>query len=370
MNERNRRQQPKRSKIKREIGVDAFSDLVKSLGATRLAVIGAVGAAFLIFFVFVFSRLGGPSLELLYADLSPGDSGQIVAKLEVQKIPYQVQANGSRIMVPSDQVGPLRLALASEGLPGGGTIGYEIFDDAGSLGTTNFMQNVNLVGALEGELSRTIATIKGVGAARVHLVLPRRQLFSREKQIATASVILKLRGSTGLSQEQVLAVQHLVAAAVPQLDPDRVSVIDDKGKLLARAGDDSETANANSLEERRIAFERRTARTITQLLEKHVGIGNVQAEVTADLDFDRITTTEETFDPDGQVVRSSQSVEETSQSDEAEGQQPVSVGTNLPDAGGAGQGGPRATNRESRTEETTNFEISKKSSTRSAKKES
>lgn len=338
----------------------AFSILLKNLGPARLAMMAVVAIGVIGFIIFAASRLGGQNMQLLYGDLEQEDAGRIIAKLEEQKVPFQLQGNGSRIMVPADQVGPLRLSLASQGLAGGASIGYEIFDDTNSLGTTNFMQNVNLVRALEGELARTIRTLQGVDAARVHLVLPRRQLFSREKQVATASVILKLRGAASVGNQQVLSIQHLVAAAVPELNPSSVSVIDDRGNLLAKAGEDSAVAQANSLQERRIGFEQRMVNTITQLLEKHVGIGKVTAQVTADLDFDRITTTEETFDPDGQVVRSTNTVEESSQSDESEGEQPVSVGTNLPDANGTGQAGPRATNRESRTEEVTNFEISKK----------
>jgi|TARA_B100000315_G_scaffold251771_1_gene287187 flagellar M-ring protein FliF len=322
---------------------------------------GVVFIAMAMFFVFLMQRFTGTDLELLYSNLDPSDSNQILRQLEAQAVPFQVDANGAQILVPSEDVARLRLSLASEGLPSGSTVGYEIFDDASAIGTTNFLQNVNLVRALEGELARTIRSLKTVRAARVHLVLAQRQLFSREKQRASASVVVNLGGATRLSGEQIASIQHLVAAAVPDLDPSKVSLIDDRGNLLARGDEtDSEQSRSGELEDRRITFERRMGAEVTELLEKSVGVGRVKVTVNAGLDFDRISTTEETFDPDGQVVRSTNSIEEQAQSRDAEGTQPVTVGTNLPDAGSAGEGGQSSTNQESRTEETVNFEISKR----------
>jgi len=340
--------------------VGAFSQLVKNLGSARLAIMGAVVVGLLAFFVFMTTRLTGADMELLYADLDSADSNRIVQYLQQQNIEYDMSGNGSQIMVPAGEVGRLRLALAAEGLPGGGSVGYEIFDQSNALGTTNFMQNVNMMRALEGELARTIRSLKAVGGARVHLVLPRRQLFSRERQEATASVILQLRGASQLSREQTAAIQQLVAAAVPELQPNKVSIIDDKGNLLARGAEaDSEVTRINDLEERRIAFENRMARRIEELLQKSVGLGKVQARVSAELDFDRISRTEEVYNPDGQVVRSTQTVEESSLANESDGADPVTVATNLPDGNQNNPGGPTSSTRESRTEETTNFEISK-----------
>ena len=192
-------------------------------------------------------------------------------------------------------------------------------------------------------------------------MLPRRELFSRERREPSASVILGMLGSIRLGPEQVMAIQHLVAAAVPDLSPGRISIVDDRGSLLARGFEDklgAGTLGANS-DERRRAYELRLSRTIEELLEKTVGFGNVRAEVSAEMDFDRINTAEETFDPDGQVVRSTQTIEETVSSREAEGVPAVSVAINLPDAGG-GSDSASSTSAEQRTEETVNFEISKK----------
>jgi flagellar M-ring protein FliF len=326
----------------------------------RLAVMGAVLMGMIGFFVFLATRLSTPSMVLLYGDLATSDSASIVSKLEAQKIPFEIRQGGAQVLVPGDKALRLRLTLAEQGLPSGGSIGYEIFNDQKTLGTTNFVQNVNLLRALEGELQRTIQTISSVKSARVHLVLPRRELFSRERQQPSASITLRMAGASRLEKEQIAAVQHLVAAAVPGLIPTRVSIVDNRGKLLARGfeEDASETMAAKA-EERRRALENRFSRTIEELLEKTVGAGKVRAEVKADMDFDRISTTDEKFDPDGQVVRSTQSVEESNRSRDADGQQAVSVGTNLPDAAAGGEGAA-STAAQNRTEETVNFEVSKK----------
>ena len=342
--------------------METFLQALRSLGPTRLAVMGAVILGLIGFFIFLTTRLTTPQMELLFGELDPSDSSRIVGQLESTNTVYELRANGSQIFVPSDKVAQLRLTMAEQGLSGG-SIGYEIFDDADALGTTNFLQNISLIRALEGELVRSIKTIESVRTARVHLVLPRRELFSREKQQPRASILVKMRGATRLSNEQVSAVQHLIAAAVPGLIPSRISIVDDKGSLLARGFEDKDSpaAMAAKSEERRRAFENRLARTIEALLEKTVGFGKVRAEVTADMDFDLISTNEEMFNPDGQVVRSTQSVEEQSQSRDAEANQPVSVATNLPDANlGGGEGSASSSTSENRTEETVNYEISKK----------
>ncbi|MAI11498.1 MAG: flagellar M-ring protein FliF, partial [Rhodospirillaceae bacterium TMED167] len=205
-------------------------------------------------------------------------------------------------------------------------------------------------------------SIEAVKSARVHLVMSKRQLFSRDKQRATASVILKLKGASSLSNGQIAAIQYLVAAAVPALDPTKVSIVDSRGKLLAKGTKvDSAAARSNTLVERKAKFENRMAEQLTDLLERSVGIGNAKVTVQADLDFDRISTTEETFDPDGQVARSTKSIEESSNAEEAEGSEPVTVQTNIPDGLDDGDAtGNTSRNVESRAEEVTNFEISKK----------
>src|SRR5690242_10397809 len=285
---------------------------LRNLGPTRLAAIGAVLAATIGFFVFISSRLATPSYGLLYSDLDTRDSGEIVQKLEALGVPYQLKADGAQILVPTDQVARLRIAMAESDLPHGGSVGYEIFDKGEPLGTSSFLQNVNRLRALEGELARTISAIDTVEAARVHLVLPQRELFSRDKQESSASIVIKTRGAARLGKMQVAAIQHLVAAAVPGLRPGRVSIVDSEGNLLARGTDtgaDPATGGL-SVEEMRSNYETRLARSVEEMLERSVGPGKARVEVRADMDFDRVTTNSESFDPDGQVVRSTQTVSE------------------------------------------------------------
>ncbi len=335
-------------------------DTFRSLGPVRLGIMAAVAAGVLAFFVYLTSRLATPDMALLYAELDNQDSGQIVTRLEELNIPYRIEGNGSRLMVAQDQVARVRLQMAQEGLPSGGSIGYEIFDRSEGFGTTNFVQNINHLRALEGELARTIKSIANVKQARVHLVMPQRELFSRERQEPSASIVLVMRSKGRIDRAQVAAIQHLVAAAVPGLKPTLVSIIDDNGTLLARgASDDDPTQLATTAEERRIAYETRLIRTVEEMLERTVGPGNVRAQVSAEMDFDRITENSETYDPDGQVVRSTQTVEESAGSNE--GQDPgVTVGNNLPDANldQLGEGGGSQSNS-SRSEETVNYEISR-----------
>jgi len=319
---------------------------------------GGTVIGLLAFFIFLTSRLTTPSMSLLYSDLDPNDSGAIVKQLEAQKIPFELARGGTEIYVAGDKVLRTRVSMAEQGLPGGGSVGYEIFDDSDALGSTNFVQNVNLVRALEGELARTIRSIGNVKAARVHLVMPRRELFSREKQEPSASIVLRMTGANRLGKEKVLAIQHLVAAAVPSLTPRQISIVDDRGNLLARGFDDPAGQFEEDSEAKRIAYETRLARTVEELLEKSVGFGKVRAEVRADMDFDRVTTQQESYDPDGQVLRSTQSIEESAQSQDKEQDLPVSVGSNLPDNNDSGTGASAQTT-ESRTEESNNFEISK-----------
>lgn len=331
---------------------------LRGLGPARLAMTGGVTLAMIVFFAFLTTRIATPGLSLLYSDLELRDSGQIVQKLEAMGVPYQIKGDGTQVFVPSDQVARLRITMAESGLPHGGSIGYEIFDKADALGTSSLVQDINHVRALEGELSRTISSINGVQSARVHLVLPRRELFSRERQDSSASIVMKMRGADRLAKQQVAAIQHLVAAAVPGLKPTRVSVVDGDGNLLARGdGDSNEAAASTNTEEMRVNYENRLSRSVEELLERSVGAGKARVDLHADMDFDRVTTNSESYDPDGQVVRSTQTVKESNDSSE-NGDQPVTVATNLPNApASAGNGGGRS--KSARNEETVNYEITK-----------
>ncbi len=341
--------------------MDSFFDSMKNLGAGRLAVMGLTLFGLIVFFVFLMARGGTPNLTLLYSGLSTSDSTEIAAKLENTRINYRLSDDGTQISVPQKDVGRARMLLAQEGLPRQGSMGYEIFDQKQTFGETNFRQNINQLRALEGELSRTVGTIQQIRNARVHLVLPQRELFSRDTRPASASVFVSLRGNDSLSTEQIQAIQHLVAAAVPQLKSTHVAIIDQAGNLLAR-GEDGEagSATARSTEDMRQKYEQRVTRSVEDLVSRIVGFGKVRANVTAELNFDVVSRNSETYNPEGQVVRSTQAVTDETQESTANGNAaPVSVETNLPGLPGGQNPNAQAGNKTSRTEEVTNYEISK-----------
>lgn len=315
----------------------------------------AVSAGLIAFFAFLIMRVSQPPMGLLYSDLNIQEAGAIATQLDAMNMKYQLVGDGTQILVPQDEVLRARMALAQQGLPSGGSIGYELFDRSDNFGATSFVQNLNRTRALEGELARSIRTINGVTNARVHLVLPRRGVFENQTQEASASIILRL--GRGLDREQVRAIQNLVAAAVPDLSTGRISIVDDKGELLASGSDDvTKASGSTEAIDARKGYEDRLRNAIEGLLERSVGIGNVRAEVNADMDFDRVTSNIEQFDPESQVARSIQNVNETENSSQGDADT-VSVANNLP----AEDGGGSARNKQAseRSEETTNFEISR-----------
>ncbi len=324
---------------------------VRALGPLRLAALAGAGLAVLGLLAWLVIRGSQPPMALLYGDLDPRDAGNVVAALERARVPHRIEGGGSRILAPEADIPRLRLTLAREGLPRGGSVGYEIFDRSESLTTTPFQQDVNRLRALEGELARSIGSLDGVRSARVHLVLPRREAFSRDRGDAQASVVLTMQGAQRLDREGTAAVLHLVATAVPGLRPQNISIVDSRGALLARGGQAlAGPAAAATQEEIRRAQELRLSRAVEEMLERTLGPGRVRAEATVEMDFDRVQTTEERFDPENQVPRSQQSVQESSRGSEGG---TTSVQNNTP--GADNQGGN--TTQESRQEETTNFEI-------------
>ena len=339
--------------------MQAFFDFVKSLGAARMAAMGAVTLALIGFFSFLMIRMTTPQMVPLFTDLSVEDSASIVKDLERQAIAYQLKNDGAIVLVAKDNVARLRMKLAEGGLPKGGGVGYEIFDKSDALGSTAFIQNINHLRALEGELARTIRSLDRVQAARVHLVLPDRPLFSREKIEPSASIVLKVRGT--LEPQQVRAIRHLVATAVNGLKPERVSVIDETGKLLADGAEQTDIASGAGADERKAAYEKRLREQVETIVSSVVGPGRARVEITADFDLNRITQTSDKFDPDGRVVRSSQTREESSAASDDKGG-PVSVGNELPGAGKpAGANGGSDQSR--KTEEIVNYEISRTTKT-------
>jgi len=300
-------------------------------------------------------------MSLLFSGLDLADSAKIVQSLEAQAIPYKLVGDGSTILVPENQVNRIRISVAEQGLASGGSVGNEIFDRGDSLGATSFVQNINRLRALEGELARTIQSIEKVTSARIHLVLPQRRLFSNETRQATASIFIKTAASR-LSRNQVTAIQNLVSAAVPDLQPERISIVDQKGSLLARgSSEDATSLLALSLEEKKISLENRLRGQIETLLEKTVGLGKVRAEVSAELDLNRITSNSEIYDPDGQVVLSESNKEKISNNRENADDNSVSINNNLP---GQDQAAPQETaikaqSSDSNTESLINYQNSK-----------
>ncbi|KKB75983.1 flagellar M-ring protein FliF [Devosia soli] len=339
--------------------MDSITTLINRIGLPRLAAMATVAVLIMGFFGFLMMRAQTPNMAPLYSGLSLEDSSAIISQLETSSIPYELRGDGDTILVPRDQITTVRMNLAGEGLPSKGQVGYEIFDQQSTLGATSFVQNINNVRALEGELARTISSLSRIKGARVHLVLPERELFRRERKDPSASIVLSVRGA--LSAGEIQAIQHLVASAIEGLTPQRVSIVDDAGNLLASGTeDDGIGAIAGQAEERVLSFENRMRTRIEDMLANVVGPGRARVEISAELDFNRSTTTEETFNPDGQVVRSTQTREAQNQSGAAAGQ--VTVANELPGASGNGASNGN-TEQGNSTEEVVNYEISKKTQT-------
>jgi flagellar M-ring protein FliF len=325
---------------------------LRGLGASRLLAMVAVTAALIGFFAFVIMRVTTPQMTTLFTDLSAEDSSGIIKDLERQAIPYELRNDGAVIMVPKDKVTRLRMKLAEAGLPKGGGVGYEIFDKSDALGTTSFVQNINHLRALEGELARTIRAIDRIQAARVHLVLPERPLFSRETPEPSASIVVRVRGA--LEPQQIKAIRHLVSSAVSGLKPQRVSIVDESGQLLAdgATGDNDNAAG----DERRAGFEKRMRSEVEAIVSSVVGAGRARVQLSADFDYNRITQTSDKFDPEGRVLRSSQTREESSATAETNGQ--VTVNNELPGNQRGADNATPARDQSKKTEETNNYEIS------------
>jgi flagellar M-ring protein FliF len=334
--------------------MNGLIDSIRKLGMVRVAMLAGVTLG--IIGAFIWLELQGPSrgrMALLAADLDPQTAQQITAALTSQKIPYRL--DGGQIFVPDSDMAAARPLLTSNSPSASGTTGYEIFDRGNDLAVTDFDQQVRLTRALEGELARTIVSVHGITHARVHLVLPHREPFARERQHATASVMLTLAGRQPLSQEAIQSVINLVGAGVPGLRPQDVTVVDSNLHLLVQAGDGNDPRAKSALEqELRLKTETRLSQSVELMLERSLGVGHVRAEASIRMNFDKVNETQEKYDPDGSVVRSTQNVSSNNKTTDKTG--PVSLQNNLPnaDAGTTASG-----TQEGRQEETTNYEIGK-----------
>ena len=254
----------------------------------------------------------GGDYKVLFSGLTQEDAAEVVGRLKEQQVPYRLSEDGGAIMVPAAQVYEVRLTLAGEGLPRGGGVGFEIFDQT-SLGTTDFVQRLNYQRALQGELARTIRQFQQVMEARVHLATPKESVFIEDEKPVTASVSVRLRGREKLSAHQIQSIVNLVASAVPGLSADNVTLVDTTGRLLYRKSGERDGILSGNQLEYQFKVEDTLRKKVESMLEEVVGLGRVRASVTADIDFNRKEVTEENFDPETQVVRSEQQLTEEDQ---------------------------------------------------------
>ena len=321
----------------------------KQMLIATVAFLSAVAFAILIF---VANRT---DYRPLFTNLSSEDAGEIVKKLKDAKTPYQISPDGKGILVPSDKVYELRLTLASEGIPQGGGVGFEIFDRK-NFGMTEFVQKLNYQRALQGELSRTIAQLTGVEQARVHLVIPEKSLFKDNEKPATASIVLKMKSNRALRDSEVQGVVHLVSASIEGMDPEHVTVLDSRGKILSKGGSsDATTRMTSAMQETQHSYEKNVEERIQSLLDRIVGGGKSVARVTASFDFKQVERVEEKFDPESIAVRSEQRTEEKGSSTTSGSGVPgvqTNIGRAAPSGGATSGGG-------SKNDETLNYEVSR-----------
>lgn len=335
----------------------------KEMSPAKLAAAGLTIFAFLVMFIVFVTRVNSSEFAVLYADLDVQDSAKVAEELDNRKVPYQVVADGSIIKVHKSEVANARLFLAQSGLPNSGSVvGYEIFDEEDSIGATNFSQNIRLVRALEGELSRTISAFDQISKARVHLVMPQREIFSKERTEPRASVVLKLKGHKKLGKSEIEAISQLVVTSVPNLEMKSVTIVDTKGRALKiGSSEDSEGYGGGKHEEVRVAEENRLKKVIEELISSSTGVGKVKARVALDMNFDRIVTNSESYDPDGAVVRSVQSIDEKEQTpvSGSSGGVDASVANNIPGGSGGSDDNASKFAIVEKSDQTTNYEISK-----------
>jgi flagellar M-ring protein FliF len=334
-------------------------DALRKLGPLRLVGLVASLAAIIVAVAASTVHLMAPDFVPLFSRLAPEDSAALARHLDQAREKYQMADGGQTVLVERSRVAQLRIMAAEKRLPSKGSLGYEVFDRIDPLSTTTNLFQINQIRALEGELARTIASIAGVESARVHLVIPTRELFSQQAPDTRASVVVQFRANMDSARQRVESIRHLVASAVKNLSPGRVSIVDTQGNLLARGDGESAAGQATAVLEHKLEHERRLRAAVERLVEQHVGIGRVRADVNVDVTYAAVVRTTEAFDPKGRVERSVQTVEEASTKSEQRGEQDASVARNIPPEQQAPSQGTRGNENQRRTEETTNFEVSR-----------
>ncbi len=330
---------------------------LQQLGPKRLAALAAIG-------LFVFAAIGisayqlsRPELTVLYSGLQREDVNRIGAALQESGVVFDVNSEGTQVLVKPTQAAQARMLLAEKGLPRSTSGGYELFDKLGSLGLTSFMQEITRVRAMEGELARTIQLMRGVKAASVHLVLADKGSFRRDQQPASASVVVRTETSGAGNVAQ--AIRHLVASAVPGLSAEKVTVLNTDGTLLATGGEPGQMASSK-LAGLQQSVSREIQDNVRKALTPYLGLENFEISVATELNTDRKETSETVFNPDSKVERSVRVVRENDTSQNAATQEPTTVEQNVPERAVRADGGQRSSEEKQRREELTNYEISSK----------
>lgn len=337
--------------------IERLRDSLLALGKRRLAALAIIGLISFGAVGLIGYYLSRPELETLYGGLSVQDVSRIGAALNEAGIHFDVNSEGNKILVRRGKTAQARMLLAEKGLPSSANAGYELFDNMGSIGLTSFMQEITRVRALEGEIARTIQAVKGVKAARVHIVLPDAGSFRRNRQAPSASVVIRTETAGDFTSAQ--AIRHLVAAAVPELTVDQVTVLSTDGAILAAAGESTSAAPAKLVElEKTISKElqERARRT----LSPYLGLDNFEVSVAARLNTDKRQINETAFDPESRVERSVRLVRESGNSQNQANRTPVGVEQNLPEEEVATRSGDLSTRSNERREELTNYELNSK----------
>lgn len=339
-----------------EDAVESFFQALQRFGIGRLTAILGAGAGVAAVLAAVLLHVGAQPESLLYSNLDLKEAQQITADLDQAGIKYELKGDGSTVMVDREQVDKARLLLAGKGLPTSGSVGYEIFDNAPTLGQTEFVQNIDQQRALEGELARTIKGLRGISSARVHLVMPKRELFEDEAAKPTASVVIGLAGPD-LNGDQVRAIRNLIAGAVPNLKADDVTLLDDRGHALALGGEDDSSLSGVDAQHKS-EVEDSLKKRLQGVVEGIVGPGAARVMVTAQLDPASVTKEDTEFNPDGQVVKTQQTTESKDSNSEGGTNGVTTASANIPGgAQGAGNSGNN-TSTSGQTTETTQYEIS------------
>ena len=297
------------------------------IGRQRLIMMGAVAAVMLAVMALVATRDGGGRMAFLFTDLDPTAAQSVVDKLKGQNIAYQLSADGTAVLAPEDKLAELRMAMASEKL--GGKMGYDVLDQEEPFGVSASRAKMNETRVIEGELARSIQTLQSVASARVHIVMPQRDLFAQQASKATAAVTVRTKGR--LSPDAVQSIRYLVSSSVPELSPSAVSIVDQTGALLARTGEEA-TMGTSDGDDRQREVESRMRDEIEALLAPIVGQGKVRAEVSADIDRDQTREESDVFDPDKQVIAHQVTVGGKDQSSDVQpASQGASVANQLPE---------------------------------------